>query len=340
MKFKNIFKQIITFSVLVFLLTWCFSDDKSIEDAKKELGIWINNKVVNNDLKDSSNNINDNNYNKVEKTEKIILVKPTYTIEELTKKQFIELDDLTRKISDLKKVDLEDLKIIITWKTKLKVDKITVSFKNDDSVFPNDPDYKLWKFNSWDLGFTYNASSKFKVLDYGTNEFLIKAYSSWEVSELLLTIVIPKISEYPSDNDNIETNEEKEITEFTTNTSLEELVLTKITDNAWDITCDWITNYLTEKINTWYYWNTCRDIIKDKAIWFFVIRLDWDHYVYEKHYIDYINNKYWVLLLEDNIKKWEWDIKDDIKAKNNEYKEKNDTYNSIEKADNFIKKSL
>jgi hypothetical protein len=64
------------------------------------------------------------------------------------------------------------------------------------------------------------------------------------------------------------------------------------------------------------YWNSCRDIVKDKSIWFYVLRLSWEDYFYEKHYINYEKQEYWVLLLET----WIWVTKDMLKEKNDELK--------------------
>jgi len=59
-----------------------------------------------------------------------------------------------------------------------------------------------------------------------------------------------------------------------------------------EISCENLTDYLSDNINTWFYWNTCRDLIKDKAITFYVLQLNGEEYVYQKHYVDFINSFY------------------------------------------------
>lgn len=68
-----------------------------------------------------------------------------------------------------------------------------------------------------------------------------------------------------------------------------------------EMTCEGITDYLSETLNSWYYWNTCRDIIKDKWIKFNVLRLEWENYIYERHYFDFVHGLYGVMELERGL---------------------------------------
>ena len=62
----------------------------------------------------------------------------------------------------------------------------------------------------------------------------------------------------------------------------------EISQRSVEATCEGLTEFLQETINSWFFWNTCRDIIKDKGISFHVITLETDDtYSYKKHYIDF-----------------------------------------------------
>lgn len=99
-----------------------------------------------------------------------------------------------------------------------------------------------------------------------------------------------------------------------------------------DLSCENLGNSLSDKINSWYYWNTCRPINIDKGLSFFIVRLDWDKYIYEKHY--YIKDKwiYWTQELET----WTWVTKENIEEKNKELKDKNENYPIIKISDKLF----
>jgi hypothetical protein len=86
-------------------------------------------------------------------------------------------------------------------------------------------------------------------------------------------------------------------------------------------------------MDSWFYRNTCKEIVKDKWISFYVIRLDWDDYIYEKHYIDYIHWFYWIL----EIEKWQNVTKNNIAEKNTELKGNNDTFDKTDITDKIFK---
>jgi hypothetical protein len=78
---------------------------------------------------------------------------------------------------------------------------------------------------------------------------------------------------------------------------------------------------LIENNTWWFYWNTLRPILWDKWVSFYVIRLDWDNYLYEKHY--YLENWiYWVVSLE----KWTWIDSTNLNDKNSELWNKNEEF--------------
>jgi hypothetical protein len=84
-------------------------------------------------------------------------------------------------------------------------------------------------------------------------------------------------------------------------------------------------------MTSWYYWNTCRDIVKDKGIKFNVIRLQGDDYVYERHYIDFVHGFYGVYELETGTGVTSENIAD----KNNELKLRE--FPSLDIVDDLIK---
>jgi len=346
-------KKVINLVILIsfiFVLTSCFQDNKAIDNAKKEL---LNIDQGINSIDNQSIKKEDEIVSKKEEKQPVDIVKEVkkekkYIIENLTSNNFIELDTLDWK-------DFNNWEIEITWKTLLNVDKIEVSFINKTSEFPID-NYTLKQFKSWDKTFKYRAFSRYQTLDYWKNEYVFTAYSWKDISKLSLIINI----ERPSDNINTKVekvNNDKIVYEkkkiwsdnisylnFPRSNTFWEMVTTwnnsftysKIDNfnvekrDVSSIDCSNITTSLKDTVNGWFFWNTCRDIIKDKWIKFNVIRLDKDKYIYERHYVDYNNSLYGVFIIET----WTWVTKDNIKAKNNELKAK--TFNSIDLVDNLF----
>lgn len=84
------------------------------------------------------------------------------------------------------------------------------------------------------------------------------------------------------------------------------------------LACEDITDFLANRINAWYYWNTCRFIDWERWLKFNVLRLEWDQYVYERHYIDIQASLYGILILE----RWDWIDRENIQEKNIEFSDK------------------
>ena len=79
-----------------------------------------------------------------------------------------------------------------------------------------------------------------------------------------------------------------------------------------------LTDYLVEKYG-FVYWNTCRPLVNtDFWVSFFVVRLEWDDYLYEKHYIDYKNGLHGILELETGT----WVTRENMSEKNTEFRDK------------------
>lgn len=85
-----------------------------------------------------------------------------------------------------------------------------------------------------------------------------------------------------------------------------------------ELTCDDLTEFLTARLSSWYFWNTCRFIDGERGLKFNVLRLSGDEYIYERHYIDSTAWIYWVLELE----RGEGIDKDMLPEKNTEFRDK------------------
>lgn len=120
---------------------------------------------------------------------------------------------------------------------------------------------------------------------------------------------------------------------------------------AWEfekqtVNCENLSDYLWASLNTWFYWNTCRNVVSDEdGVSFYVIRLDEDksQYIYEKHYILYKKWLYGVYELESSIGVDEDNIAVDIQAQNGNLKEKNpenggEDFKVLEIVDQLFKK--
>ena len=329
-------------------LSSCFEDSKKVDDAKKEL--WI---IDDNDIQKAKEDLVLEEKDKQGKEVKEKEIKEdvkisNYKIENITLNNFIELDSLEWE-------NFNDWEVEIKWKTLLNVDKIEVSFSNEDSDFPDDL-YTLKQFKSWDSNFTYRAFSRYQTLDFWKNTYVITAYSWNDTSKTSLVINVIKetveskeVKKTTSDSVSYEKQmfwpeDEKVYLSFPKSDTFWEMV--KVSDSSFtysiidnlevtkrqvsSINCENITDVLSESLNSWFFWNTCRDIIKEKWIKFYVLRLDWEKYIYERHYVDYTNSLYWVYLLET----WTWVSSENIKEKNNELKVKE--YKNIEIVDSLF----
>ncbi len=332
----------ILFLFFVIFLTSCFWSKDEIDQAKKELWI-IESDVLDNDTWSnidllSEEEIETGSGLEIVEVEEVKKIEITY----LTDEKFIELDDLSNK-------NISSWEIEITWKTLTKVDKINVIFENKESKFPLDS-YTLKQFVAWSNTFLYRAFSRYETFDYWKNVYIIEAYSWDKVSKLQLVINLLKDDEVSSSK-NIETISENISMESLpvwekfwnpislwngkiSYSDLKWLEIQKFTIN--DLSCENLSEVLSQKIHSWYYWNTCRPIKTNEWFSFFVIRLDGDKYFYEKHYYLSYEWIYWVQELET----WEWvDIKN-IKEKNLELKEKNQDYSITEITDKLFKEIL
>jgi len=341
---KTIYKMFYVTFLILFLSSCFWENTEVINDAKQEL--WIVKKEESDAKKievvsfdsDTDTSEEQNIEKKAEITEEQT---NKFEIIELTQDQFLEFDDISEK-------DFLSWEIEITWKITDKVEKIKVNFTNENSDFPDDS-YVLTQYKEWDETFLYRALSRYETLDFWVNKYVFFAYSWDKVSKTELIIHVEKknekiIDEW-EDSEEIKT-EEIEIADLPVSTDSWypiQIWENKLTysgikwleiSKKWkaDLSCENITDYLQESLGTWFYWNTCRDIEKDKWLSYFVLRLNWDKYVYEKHYVVYTDLSYWVYELET----WTWVTKDTIAEKNTELKEKNTDYPTLEVVDKLF----
>ena len=318
-------KKLIILILSLFLIS-CFWSPKEedIESAKKDL-LWDSYQKQEDTIKDDvdasswSQDDSSNDELKNTKNDDDLSKDSYYDIEYLTDNKFIDLYDLSWK-------DLDSFEVEINWETLTNVDKIEVSFSNEASDYPDDLWYELKTFKSWDKTFKYRASSNFRVYDFWKNEYIFKAYFWNEVSELKLTI----FRKYDLDENLwLDISYEKKLfwkqddklylsfpkgSNFWDPVFISETELTYsgindlkiVKENNSMLKCEQLTDFLLERYS-WYYWNTCRDIIKDNWISFYVLSLVGDTYVYEKHYVDLVHELYWKVVLE----KWDFIVEDD-----------------------------
>lgn len=346
--------KIVIIVAVMFLLSWCFWESADIKKAKEEMWIIASDKPI----VDNSNNREAVNGWSTETS-----TSEEAQIQGLSSDKRISIDytsgDKVLELPELKYEDFKNGYVKIRWKTLTNVEKIIVTFSNNNSNFPDDS-FQLQKFKSGDSIFEYNASSKFKVLDFGTNIYTFKAHHSGWISELVLKVLVSenddKFLDWTS-NISREVFQSEKSADFSAYPEWEKYGnKIKIKDNeiayswikwlsikqekVWALTCwkdpstnsYYISDFLKGKMSSWYYWNTCRDIVKDRIFSFYVVRLEWEKYLYEKHYIDTKNGFYGTFKIEEGT----WVDKNNISAKNSELKLKNSDFTQSKVVDELF----
>ena len=309
-------KIIIVFSFLVLLVS-CGQSQSDVEAAKQKLlweDIWATQKE-----KVITNPVKQEDAKEIEKKSAIQIVA-------LSSDQFLEFDVISDAV-------LNTWEVKISGKTLSWVDKIEVLFSNPTSSYPDD-NYELQTFKSgWD-SFRYVASSRNQVLDFDENTYIFTAYA-WEKksqTKVVIVLVDPEKKEEKigTESQLIGTEENTLRIDLPTSSKYGEPMMLGEASFTYtqikgleiekevisQLSCDTLTDFLTKRMKSWYYWNTCREIIKEKWIKFNLIRLEWDKYVYERHYVDFIHWFYWTYELET----WEWVNSENIADKNSELK--------------------
>lgn len=336
-------KKLIIFIVSILLLSSCLWTPKGVEEAKKAMLEWET--TTTNQNKDPLD-ISDGTPEVTVDTSKDLVNEETtwYTITQIDETQLLDFSDIS--ITGIQNGEAE-----ISGTTIGEVDKITVSFENKESSYPDDL-YTLKTFKPGWESFKYLASSRFKVLDFGVNTYLFTAYTGKETSqaEITINLIDSKKTTTKSVGETqklIGTEVSAELANLPTGwnygnpvmlwedaftySDINGLEIQKI--DTREINCETLTDYLSDNINTWFYWNTCRDFIKEKAISFNVIRLKDEQYTYQKHYVDFVNNFYGTYDLETGT----WVTKENIAEKNSELKAINDTFSNVPLIDGLFK---
>ncbi len=344
---NNLKKSINILSVLflILLLSSCFgwNNQDEVEKAKQEM--WITEQTGSMD-EDTGGNIDEetasgSDYELYNSTNNEELAKNKVEINTVTEDQFIELDDLSDE-------DFSDWEFELKWTTTEKVDKIIIKYENADSEYPKDV-FTLKQFKAGDKTFVYRAFSRYQTFDYGKNVYTIEAYS-WD--KLSKTELVINYNKDKSDKEKTEDSEKKEVVQDLSVDTLPKNTKygnpTKLwsgkiwySDIKWleikktsitDLTCANLTDVYTSEVGGYFFWNTCRPLWTDNWISFFIIRLEWDKYYYEKHYYLADTWTYWVQELES----WEWVSRDTLEAKNTELKVKNAEYQIIKITDGLF----
>lgn len=342
-------KKLILAILLLSSLSSCslIWESDEVVDAKKDL-LWEDYKE-----KSEKDTKEDNEDQKEIKEEKKETIKSYTKITNLDEKWFIEIEEIWE-------VNYDSKEITIKWKSLNEdIEKISVEFYNSGSKFPDD-NYTLKEFKKGSKDFRYKAFTRYEVLDKGLNEYIFTAFSWEESSQVKVEIFLQEEEKVKEELSSIENTNEKFISIWKENDSISlympewweigsilrswedkitysNINWLKITKKStiWVKKCESseISDYLISNYS-WSYWNTCRPIVKDKWISFYVLYLEWENYHYEKHYIDTYHNLYWVLKLET----WTWISKNNIKEKNTEFKERE--FEKVEKVDKIFKQIL
>jgi hypothetical protein len=335
--------------LMLLSLSSCFStkDNDEVAEAKRQL--WIISEDTN------SKNLDNNPIDEIDTSSNEEVVSEKQDIKEKNIEIINMTPDVFLEFDSLDWVNLLWWEVEIKWTTLATVDEIRVEFSNKTSDYPND-NYKLQTFKPWDKDFKYRAFSNYETLDFWINEYIFTATSGTKESKTKIILRAIKEEEKTSEISNnnflwdldfdalpIWENfwEPKQIWDWKITYSdikwleIEQRVLHNFdcsknpeTDNYY------ISELLDERINSYYWWNTCRPFWNNEWVSFFVLKLDENNYIYEKHI--YLNNwVHWVYELE----KWEdivWDDDDStskiakLQEKNNELKEKNNEFTIIE----------
>jgi len=360
---KNITKLLIVVLLISFLSS-CFNkqENDNIIEAKKQMWI-IDNNTENTNWSINEQKLDNNPIDEIEN--KTNSNKDIVQTEE--KKQNIEIVNITSEVFlDFDSLDWVNLlwwEVEITWTTLANVDTITVEFSNNTSDYPDD-NYKLQKFKAWDKNFLYRAFSNYETLDFWINEYIFTAIS-WNresKTKIILNVTKEETKQNLSNNYTWDIDfkslpiwenfwEPKQIWNWKiTYSDIKWLEIEK--KEAHNYNCSknpdtdeyYVSELLDESVSWYYWWNTCRPFWNNEWINFFVLRLDWNDYIYEKHI--YLNNwLYWIYELSS----WEdlvldnddWSTKSNkLQEKNNELKEKNSEFTIVEIINDLFTKIL
>lgn len=368
-------KKLIVILLIVFW-AWYFYDlwqkKWEVEVAKKQMWVIEENKTENKieEKKEEIEIIKENTWISEESENKA-----SYSLNNLDSNNFIELDNLTEKVENISD------RIEITWKIlNENVDKIVVSFKNANSIYPNDK-YELKSFKKGDKSFKYNADARwFQNIDYWKNEYLIEAYVWEQISEIELLINIPEEKQEEETKSDTDTQvvlsddikyDKKMIWEWedslylwmpvsdtfwevltlsdwkVTYSKIENLEIFRDNFNKSELSSDNIwkadwTWYLNKNIDSYVYWNTHREIdYSNKDAWI-------SFYVLRKSSKKYIYEKYYFDF--NHSLKWVLKIKEfditkeniweEMSELNTKLKDDNENFEIVKVTDSLFKEII
>ncbi|MBB1564699.1 hypothetical protein HG430_001500 [Candidatus Gracilibacteria bacterium] len=355
-------KKIFIITTLIFALTSCLNstNTQDLDKAKSDLlhgtsstntGTTASTGSTTDSSSTGTTSTGTSSTGTLSETDKKEETKNPIETKYLTDEKFIELDSLN--ISDFASMEKE-----ITGKTTENVDKIIVSFSNPTSKFPSDT-FQLKKFKAGDKTFLYRAFQKYETLDYGENTYTFEAYSGTKVSKLELKVNIEKKDE-KKDGDKKE--DDKKTTEpiqtgklptssvfgnpveigngKVTYSDIKGLEIENIGEKGPTNSSDSVTEFMNSKYKSIFYWNTKRPVVGDKGVSYFVVRVEGNKYLYEKHY--YVGGYYGVLSLEQGDFNATGTVEEKAKALselNTTLREKNATFSKVKIA-NILFESL
>ena len=306
-------KKIISLVALMLVITSC-GESRELTQAKDE-------------LLDRTPTIQESTpVQTTERSESTLMDTENIQVSHLGGEQYLEFNGIDAST-------LQDWEITIAGSADSRVESIDVLFSNVNSEYADD-DYTLQTFSAWDSSFKYIASTRNQVLDFGKNIYIFRAYVGKEYTDTEVSVYFADNTQTAisgSETQLIGTENDTLLIDLPVAASYgEPMMLWEASFTYTDIkgleiqkeilplvSCENLTEFLGERINTWYYWNTCREVVKDTWIRFNVIRLDGDQYVYERHYMDFENGLYSTYELETGG----WVTSENIADKNTELKE-------------------
>lgn len=267
-------------------------NNSDIENAKKEL-------LSDNQIENTSVDSNDNSQDIQTDSQSLDTIQDPLSVQviSLSEQSFLNFDDISNDFMTLWEVE-------ISGNTTTNVESISVLFSNPTSSYPDD-NYILLTYEPEEGTFIYRASSRNQVLDYGENNYIFTAKSGDEITQTKIVLYIPSKDDVVQEQWGTETEliwyEDNTLQiQFPTSSKYGEPIrlgeasftysgIKWFEANKEVITssnCENLSAFLSERITSWYYWNTCRNIVKDFWIKYNIIRLDGEKYIYERHYID------------------------------------------------------
>ncbi len=326
-------KKIFFFLIFLLFLVSCWENQEAIEKAKQEMLSWSS----------QTGEILDSYYEQTS---------PSIDVESSWSNDVIRIDPIDEKMI-VRDDENKFIEVTINGQALDKnIQKIIVNFKNETSNFPSDQ-YELKTFKPWDTEFHYRASSLYRVLDYGVNQYTFVAYLSGSVFEKKVTVTVPKgdtlswalttaswASQSVTNSKDVFASLPHSViygdpvSLSSQSFSYSQLKWLEVRKEAVpSLSCSdsqALTDFLVKKYG-YTYWNTCRDIAPGKWLRVNVVRSTWEStFVYETHIIDSYNQLYGTYLLTS----WNGG-KDALSAKNDEFKSQ--TFKGIDAVSELFK---